>query len=79
MNTAFPWGHRQNPPPESDQTISGSKPTAVPLDTTLFAIVSDMGRSVFSDQEQIISGDMAEAKPGEEFGGGDVESHPRGA
>ena len=58
--------------------MSGSEPTAVTLDTTLFAMISHMGRSAFSDQEPAVNGDTAESKPGEEFGGEDVESRPRG-
>lgn len=46
--------------------------TAVTLDTTLFAMVSGMERSGFSDQEQMISWDTAEAKPGEEISARDV-------
>ena len=78
LTNTFPLGNRQYSPPESGQTTSGSKPTAVTLDTTLFSMASHIDASVFSDQEQIPSGDTAETKPGEEFGGEDVESRPRG-
>ena len=78
LTTALPMGNGQYSPPESGQTTSGSKPTAVTLDTTLFSMASHIDRSVFSDQEQMFSEDMAETKPGEEFGGGDVESRPQG-
>ena len=79
LTTALPLGNRQYSPPESDQTTSGSKPPAVTLDTTLFAMVSHMDRSAYSDQEQALSGHTAESKPGEEFGGGDDHEVDRGA
>ncbi|SRR5258706_2730317 len=78
LTTAFPLGIRQYSPPESGQTTSDSKPAAVTLDTTLFSMASNMDRSAFSDQEQMLSGDTIETKPGDEFGGGEVESWPRG-
>jgi hypothetical protein len=68
----------QSTPPESDQATSELKPTTVTLDTTLFAMVSGMERSGFSEQEQMLSWGTAAARPGEEFSGGDIESRPRG-
>lgn len=71
ITTAFPFDNTQSTP--GDQATSCVKPmTAVTLDTTLFAMVSGMERSGFSDQEQMISWDTAEAKPGEEISARDV-------
>ena len=78
LTIAFPLGIRQYAPPESGQTTNDSKPAAVTLDTTLFAMASTIDRSAFSDQGQMLSGGTVETKLGEEFGGGDVESRLRG-
>jgi len=54
LATTFPLGKRQAMPPESVQVTSSPALAAVNLDTTLFAMVSGVDRSTFSDQEQII-------------------------
>ena len=41
-------------------------------------MASAMDRSAFGDQEQMLSVDMVETQPGEEFGRGDVESRLQG-
>jgi hypothetical protein len=66
--------NRKATPPESDQSTSGP----VALDTTLFAIATDVERGGFSDQEQMHSWDTAETQSGEESSRGDAELRPRG-
>ena len=74
---AVPLGNSQATSPESSQATSGGTLTrAVNLDSTLFAMVSGVDRSVFSDQEQILSWDAAETKLSEDLNGGDVELGP---
>jgi len=70
--SALPLYTVQSTPPESGQATSDLQTTAVALDTTLFAMVSGMERSGFSDQEQMLSWGTTEAKPSQEFSGGSV-------
>ena len=74
---AVPLGNRRATPPEYTQDTNNRTLAAGNLDSTLFAIVSDVNRSAFSDQEQTLSWDAAQTKPNEDLNGGDVESQPR--